>query len=243
MPPVRCKPGTNYVMIRLLHSLGILALLATCAVSGLCARLWSRRADAELAIPAGPDIVRTLAEQGAHRVEAQERASPLVVQAEALAAYLTPPPPPPTKPPPAPRRPVQQAAAPAARPVQTVPKFVVRAVSYCETRPEKSVALIDESGSELAYWVHEGDRIGHVAVHEIKPGAVICLAGEGLCEMAVEHESDSTAVASTDRLGPSSGPRAAAATERPSVQSPQVLRRPARQNRRTVGSDRRRTTD
>jgi len=230
-------------MIRLLNILSIIVLAAACSVAYACARQWSRPGVSDPAVLSAASALQTVSERSSLGGATRERASPLVAQAEALARYLKPPPAPAPKPPMPKKAPVQRAPAPAIRPVQATPKFTVRATSYCETRPEKSMALIAEPGAEAAYWVREGQRIGHFAIHEIKPGAVIYLAGEELRELAVARDAADTVVAGTNHLGPGSSPSATAVTKPPAGDSAGPSRRPNRRHRRTVGSDRNRELD
>ncbi len=229
------------VMIRLIRSAGLLALTAACAVAWLCARQWRDAGVSDPPVLLAAGVVDAFVQRGA--APAEKRASPLIAQAQTLAGYLNPPAPPkPTEPPRPKKKEAKRAPVPAVRPVQATPKFTVRATSYNENRPEKSIALIAEPGEQSARWVREGERIGHCAIHEIRPGSVVYLAGQALHEMAVQRDPAPTAVAS-DRPGtgpgPSSRPRATAAAADPPARQPTgPSRRPSRGNRRTVGSAR-----
>jgi len=229
------------VMVRLMRSAGFLALAGACAVVWLCARQWRGGAEADPPILLSAGVVEAFVQRGPPPTE--KRASPLVAQARSLERYLSPlAPPKPAKPPSPKKQEVKREPVPAIRPVQATPKFTVRATSYNESRPEKSIALIAEPGGQAAHWVREGERIGHFVVHEIRPGSVVCLAGEKLQEMTLQRDPAPTAVASGDGStgpGPSSRPRAtAAASDAPALQPTEPSRRPSRANRRTVGSAR-----
>ena len=224
-------------MIRLIQSLGVLALLAACGVAYLCARQWSSRVDGAAALLAEVGPVKAFLERGAPAEEVGEQASPLVAQAEAFAAYLNPPAPP-LKPSPAKKKVAEREPVPAVRPVQATPKFTLRATSYSESRPEKSMALIAEPGDKAAYWVREGRRVGHVTIHEIKPGVIVVQAGNELHEMMLVRDPTPILAAGDDRVNLSSGPRAAATSDMPIPSVTQPSKRPTRRSRRTVGSAR-----
>jgi len=228
-------------MIRLIQSLSVLALIGTCLVVRQCARQWHQGIGSGAAILLEASAVQTFAECPARRPQTKERISPLVAEAEALARYLNPPQPP--RPPVPAKKQARREPVPAIRPARATARFTVRGTSYNESRPETSMALIAESGAEAARWVREGERIGHFTIHEIKPGAVVCLAGADRLEMALQRDPEPTPAISNDcRLAasPSSSPTAAAAavTAVPSACPTGPLRRPSRRNRRTVGSDR-----
>lgn len=220
----------------------IVALVAAGVVVTLSVRQFLPSSHETPAILVAPGALTAFTESGGRPSDGEEKTPPLVAQAQALALYLNPPPPP------------EQPANPAAdetpvapepvlpRPTQTSPKFKVLGTSCPETNRERSIALIAMPGTD-AQWLREGEHMGHYVIHEIRPGVVVCLAGEQLHEMAVETEAVSAPLASTGRSGPPSGPLTAAgslpAAEHPTGPS----RRPTRRSSRTVGSDRSRVPD
>ncbi len=231
------------VMVRLIRGAGVLALTAACAVGWLCARQLYRATGSGPPVLLAGSAVQEFAQHSPPPAQAKERASPLIAQARSLEGYLNPPVPPKPPKPSAPKKnEVKSEPVPAIRPAQATPKFTVRATSYNETRPERSMVLIAEPGAEAARWVRQGERIGHFAIHEIRPGSVIYLAGAELQEMTLQRDVSPTVVASTGPDAtpvPSSGPVAAAAMpDAPPLQPTGPSRRPSRRNRRTVGSAR-----
>src|SRR5512142_1168000 len=150
----------------LLHVLGGVALLAATGVVVLCVRQ-------RLSGSAVWDIPSDANQQGhqsrGDAIGPVERTPQLILQAQALAALLRPPPPPATAPPVAvvPERPAPVEPPPV--PVIESPKFRLVGTTWSERHPERSMALIAETGQEgEARWVKEGVAIGHFVIHEIR---------------------------------------------------------------------------
>lgn len=107
------------------------------------------------------------------KVNTGNQVSPLVKQATLFALIINPPPP-------RPRDPIRMAKPPTARPVvpERVPdkvfttKFDLVGTSYYASRPELSLAYIDEPGKGL-YWVRQGARVGHLLIEEVRDGSLI----------------------------------------------------------------------
>jgi len=105
------------------------------------------------------------------KVKTGDQVSPLVKQA-ALFALIINPPRTPTKP--------RMGKPPVARPVvpERVPdkvfttKFDLVGTSYYASRPELSLAYIDEPGKGL-HWVRQGARVGHLLIEEVRDGSLI----------------------------------------------------------------------
>lgn len=106
--------------------------------------------------------------------------SPLVKQAQAFALYLNPPEP----------KPQPESEAPessrAVRPVVVTPKFDLIGTSIHPTRPELSLALIDEPGKGM-HWVKQSAKIEHLTIEQIKSGVVVVSDGARTSEIAAER--------------------------------------------------------
>jgi hypothetical protein len=177
------------VIVRLLNVLGLLALLAAAGIAALCVRQWSSPCDDNVTPREGV----SLAERASRIIQSQsirepEEVSVLVAQAQAFVACLRPPAPPaPPKPAPAPKD-IPVAIAPAPVPIEESPKFVVLGTSCSESHPERSMALVAESGKDPeARWVRQGAVIGHFVVREIRAADVLCSLGDKSCSMPVQR--------------------------------------------------------
>jgi hypothetical protein len=133
-------------------------------------------------------------QQAGHNTEdGGQMASPLLVQAEAFAAYLDPPAPVKGESAALPEVDVASrdvlASTPAVRPEAPSVNFRVIAVSCYPDRPERSMALLCASSDseDEARWVKEGTQVGHFVVHEIRKGLVVLRNGEQRRELAVER--------------------------------------------------------
>lgn len=132
----------------------------------------------------------------------QDKASPLVQQAEAFALYLNPPKP--------------SVAATAKQPKAggilpplpgITPKFKVFATSYFKDNPEMSLALIDEPGSGRR-WVRQSSNVGHLLIEQVRDGLVVVKSNEETYEVAIEQNPEAAPAkplpaASTPRGAPS----------------------------------------
>ena len=110
-----------------------------------------------------------------------DEVSPLVKQAEAFARIINPPPKP---------RPVVQAppVTPEIRPLAPVsPKFTLVAISVHQSRPEMSLALIDEPGKGT-HWVKQSGEVGHLIIEQVKDGAVVVRDKDRTFEIAVQQQ-------------------------------------------------------
>ena len=125
---------------------------------------------------------------GTKTQNSEDRASPLVQQAEAFALYLNPP---------------KSSFTPAAKsdkttglppkmPV-TTPKFKVFGTSFFPDNPEMSLALIDEPGRGRR-WVRQSSTVGHLLIEQVKDGVVVVKSNEETYEVPVE-ETPATAAA------------------------------------------------
>jgi hypothetical protein len=110
--------------------------------------------------------------KGDKRVKGGNQVSPLVAQAIAFKEYLNP-----TRRPaePAPTRtPVARTQPPVIpKPLGSVSaKFTLIGTSYYASRPELSLAYIDEPGKGL-HWIRQGANVAHLLIQEVKDGSVI----------------------------------------------------------------------
>lgn len=127
-----------------------------------------------------PGIVDRFKDQFKGESSDEAKTSPLVAQAKAFALRIDPPPPP--KPPaPRPKAPTE-VARPVPKPVIPTPKVQVTVKSdllatvVCQSAPEKSLALLQTSGTKQE-WFRQGDTVGHLEIKEIRDGSVVFTQG------------------------------------------------------------------
>jgi len=111
----------------------------------------------------------------------ENRASPLVQQAEAFALYLNPPKPTTPTSPQEPRASSVLRQMPA-----TTPQFKVFGTSYCRDNPELSQVFIDEPGKGR-HWVRQSSKVGHLIIEQVKDGLVVVKSGDKTFELPVEQ--------------------------------------------------------
>lgn len=141
------------------------------------------RSDESLdAFLASPGVIEKFNSAAGDKAKTSEsRVSPLVQQAEAYALYLNPPKP---RIPNTPRGPATTAVA---RQPAVTPRFVVIGTSVHESRPELSLALIDQPGKGL-YWVKQSSTVGHLKIEQIKNGLVVVQGTGGTFELAAQQK-------------------------------------------------------
>jgi hypothetical protein len=113
--------------------------------------------------------------------ESESEVSPLVKQAEAFALYLNPP-----------VRPKPVAQAPTVTPVVRPPapvsaKFTLVGTSFYQSRPEQSLAFIDEPGKGL-HWVRQSGEVGHLIIEQVKDGSVVVRDGQRTFEIVIQQQ-------------------------------------------------------
>jgi len=143
----------------------------------------------------------------------EDRASPLVQQAEAFALYLNPP------------RPAAGAALrqekttglPALPP--SIPKFKVFVTSHCQNDPGLSLALIDEPGRGRR-WVRPSSTVGHLIIDQIKDGIVVVKNNDETYEVPVEKNPAPAAATATSPAAAALAPRDAAMRSRGIMSAP-----------------------
>ncbi|OQY04288.1 MAG: hypothetical protein B6I25_07210 [Planctomycetales bacterium 4572_13] len=110
----------------------------------------------------------------------EDKSSPLVALARAVALRFDPPPPP--KPVATGKPPAQTARAKPRRPVipqpkvQTSTKFDLLATVVYETAPEKSLALLKTTANKQE-WFRQGEKAGYLEIDEIRDGSVVFTQG------------------------------------------------------------------
>ena len=172
-------------MVRMLHLLSVLALVAAAGLLALCAR-GTRRDDPYTTVGAAPPIVERFKQAGRARAGNDRRQTPpLIQEAEAFAAYLNPSP--------QKRRdsslrreeksttstPVSEI-----RPANTTPKFKLHGISYHRSRPEKSIALVRQPDGTCR-WVRQGTRLGHVVIAQVNSDSISYRDGNQMHWMAL----------------------------------------------------------
>ena len=119
------------------------------------------------------------------KVKTGNQVSPLVKQATLFALIIDPPP----------RIPDTKRARPpqVVRKVTSIPepprqsvKFKLIGTSYYASRPELSLAYIDEPGKGL-HWVRQGSKVAHLLIEEVQDGSVVVKDRETTVTLAAER--------------------------------------------------------
>lgn len=117
---------------------------------------------------------------------------PLVTQAETFVQYLNPPPKPePTMP----EAPKPAFASPQPRSPVTA-KFSLVGTSVHTTRPELSLAFINEPGKGLR-WVRQGGQVEHLTIKEVKDGLVVVQDGQRTFQVMAPQKPEISLVESS----------------------------------------------
>ncbi len=168
-------------MVKTLRITGFMMLLAGIAVflvvGEACA---DEQMDELLKSPTIMDKFEKLQGIGAG---AEDAKSPLVQEAQSFARYLNPPPAP--KPP---KRPSKPRSTPSVKPKPAAAsvKFKLIGTSYYASKPDLSLALIDEPGKGFR-WVRRSDKIGRMVIEQIKDGVVIVNDGSKTIELKAKR--------------------------------------------------------
>lgn len=182
--------------------------------------------------------VREKFEQAANSKDksTENRASPLVQQAEAFALYLNPP---------KPTTPTSTQVPKTGGILRTTttvsPKFKVFATSYCRDNPELSQVLIDEPGKGR-HWARQSSKVGHLVIEQVKDGLVVVKSGQETFELPVEQIPEASIVKAASGLAtpiPIQSPlrNTLPASSKTSSGVARVLRPPVGQPRMDMGSD------
>jgi len=109
--------------------------------------------------------------KGAKSLKTRDQVPPLVKQATVFGLHLNPPPN--RKAAPKPKtNPVARKQAPIPEPPRQSAKFELIGTSYYASRPELSLAYIDEPGKGL-YWVRQGSKVGHLLIEQVQDGSIV----------------------------------------------------------------------
>ncbi len=154
------------------------------------------------AVLGGPTALESFQRTGTGVASHNEaRKAPLLMQAEALALHLNPPKPQTTAvslP-----QPGVPPANPVVRPAVASPQFRLHATCCYPSCPEKSRALISESGAEKRRrWVKEGAQIGHFVIRQIRLGTIVCANGEQIQEVSIERSPAPRSLVRNREMGP-----------------------------------------
>ena len=129
---------------------------------------------------AKPGIVDELRSKSGQEDAQENKSSPLVALARAVALRFDPPPPPKPKvedKPPAETARVKPALPAIPQPkVQTSAKFDLLATVVYKTAPERSLALLKTAANKQE-WFRQGEKAGYLEVQEIHDGSVIFTQG------------------------------------------------------------------
>lgn len=127
---------------------------------------------------------------GSKARDSENRASPLVQQAEAFALYLNPPK---SK---TPTSSLEPKTGGILRTLPgTTPQFKVFGTSYCQDNPEMSLALIDEPGKGR-HWVRQSSKVGHLLVEQVEDGLVVVKSGDKTFKLTLEQIPEAATVKS-----------------------------------------------
>jgi hypothetical protein len=124
----------------------------------------------------------------------RDETSPLVTQAAKWALIIDPLPPTPDPIDNDDNRPGPETKEPGTPKPPIRPKFKVLATSYNQTRPEESLALVDEPGKGL-HWVRQADIVGNLTI-EVQNGSVLAKSGSRSETLAIPHKPQMSLLAS-----------------------------------------------
>ena len=128
-----------------------------------------------------PDVIEKFkTAEGTRTKTSGGQTSPLVKQAQAFALYLNPPASKPRIP--------QPGGSTIGAQTNVTPKFKVIGISYCEKRPEMSMALIDEPGKGI-HWVKQSASVGHLYIEQVQNDLVIVKSGTETFNLVPERET------------------------------------------------------
>lgn len=166
-------------MARLFYVLGILSLICAGLLLRLSgARLLRDAPQNENDLPISVNrqaLIRQNPGQNDSRLS-----SPLLEQAAAFALYLDPPKPTPHKDTPLPT----VGAPPVARPASPTPQFRLLGISYDQSHPDRSLAMVSDA-SQGGRWIRKGEHLGYFVVERIEKEAIIYRDGDQLRQLVV----------------------------------------------------------
>lgn len=187
------REGAREHMIRVIRISSTLALVLACLLLILSAVGLMDDDPKKAQIRSMPSVFERIQEANQAAAGATKAIPPMLVQAEAFAAYLNRSAP----------EPARALPAAALRPAILTERLKLLATSYCPSRPDKSMALISEPGfgREGPRWVKIGSRFSSFVVHEVRPGVLVYREGGQLRELAVEHSAGMPSVVRDVRDG------------------------------------------
>jgi hypothetical protein len=120
------------------------------------------------------------------KVNTGSQVSPLVKQAALFAMIINPPP--------DPRTPIIKGAKPPeplkvvskTEPPRAPAKFKLIGTSYYASRPELSLAYIDEPGKGL-HWIRQGSTVAHLLIEQVQDGSIIVKDREKTVTLVAER--------------------------------------------------------
>ncbi|MHC4396436.1 MAG: hypothetical protein ACYS1A_12355 [Planctomycetota bacterium] len=118
--------------------------------------------------------------RGKKAIKGDSQISPLVKEAQSFALYLNPPPPKPKKKPTVAKKYKPKVNLKPTAPVSS--QFKLIGTSLYASRPELSLALIDEPGKGFR-WVRQSSSVGHLVIEEVKDGLVVIRDGKRTYEL------------------------------------------------------------
>jgi hypothetical protein len=172
----------------MIKTLRITSILAAILAAGLfvCPAVFGSRSDKEiLEFLSLPSVVEEFRKaQGSKKKLGADQVSPLVAQADLFTKYLNPPKT--KKKIKKPKVPTEEkfAVREPEKPRHSL-KFKVIATSFYATRPQLSLALIEEP-AKGRHWVRQGDVVSHLTIEQIRDGIVIARGGNKTFEQPVE---------------------------------------------------------
>lgn len=169
----------------------VLAGLLLASVTGFASfKTLDTRNDEEFArILSSSSVVEEFQDnQGDKEQDRQAAISPLVMQAEQFAIYLTPPAPAVTVSE-SPTGPGRGRRGPEVAPPVASAVFDLVGTSYSAAGQDDSFAYIRMQDGKTSKWVRTGELIGHLRIKEIRPDSIICLDGEREVPMFVPQRT------------------------------------------------------
>jgi hypothetical protein len=209
-------------MIRIIHTISILALVAAGLI--FCRCLGSAGHEEQVQAPSAVERFR---QNYAGKTEESDRLPPLLQEAQALALLLNPPRAPSVSAPapktvittPLSAKTISNVAPPnQVRPPASAPRFELHGISYYRQKPDQSMALVVEPGGTRR-WVHPGEQLGHLTIERIDCNSVLCRDGEQTCVVALAADETLTKYA---RSVKDSKPASAVKQAQEKEQGPQV---------------------
>ncbi|MFC1738216.1 hypothetical protein ACFL1G_04090 [Planctomycetota bacterium] len=145
------------------------------------------KVDMFLNLPSAIENFKT--QKGKKSTTSSNQVPPLVKQAKAFALYLNPP---------EPKKPPQTSSRDKdKKPTINIPrpqnqvssKFELIGTAYYQSRPESSMALINEPGKGLT-WIRQGEEVNHLIFEQIRDGLVVIRDGKQTRELRTPQRAE-----------------------------------------------------